>query len=311
MNAQLDIRHNILDQFARQLRIPAKNDQLHIESDLVQGSIYLTPLPNNIELYHFSFTLKTPFEIHSINPEGSDWLLININLSESVLEKTVNNQEMNFQKYLPSGMLFYTPKTEVFSVSPPHTPFSIVLIRFHKSLLEQYSGHEFQSFQGTNSAILYEDLDFQSEQLLTKSLQKETNPLLLHAYILQFLGHFFGKLKNRDQASNYQKLHPDDLKGLFTASAFLRNPFDQNPPSVEELSKIAGMGTTKFNTTFKQVFGTTPLQYHLKIRMEHAKDQLARNMASPSEISYRLGYSHPSKFTAAFKKQFGCLPSEI
>ncbi|MEL7006399.1 MAG: AraC family transcriptional regulator, partial [Bacteroidota bacterium] len=161
-----------------------------------------------------------------------------------------------------------------------------------------------------NYAIIYEDLDYRSEQLLTKSV-KADNLLLIHSHILEFLGHFFEKLRSRESQVKYEHLHPDDLKGLFTASTYLRNPFNQNLPSIEELSKIAGMGSTKFNTSFKQVFGTTPLQYNLKIKMEHAKDQLIQKLTTPSEISYQLGYSHPSKFTTAFKKQFGVLPSEL
>ena len=311
MKIALDVTQNILQQFATQLGINALSHAVSIDSSVGKGFIHLATLPNQIELYHFSFTLREQFEVFSRNPSDSEWLLLNINLSESPLEKKVNEQEVNFQKYLPSGMLFYVPQTEVFSISPPNIPFSIALIRFHRSLLDLYPTEELTSLQVAKSAIIYEDLDFQSEELLGKCIESMDKQLFVHAHVLQFLSLFFEKLKNRDVSTAYEALHPQDLKNLFIASSLLRNPFEQHLPSIEDLSKMAGMGTTKFNSSFKQVFGTTPLQYNLKIKMEHAKDQLIRKASTPSEISYQLGYSHPSKFTAAFKKQFGVLPSAI
>ena len=196
-------------------------------------------------------------------------------------------------------------------MSPPKIGFSIVLIRFHKSLIDQYQSLRLNQLTQNSSSVIYEDLDYHSEGLLKKCLTPEVNSMLIHAYVLEFLGNFFQKLQYRDVDTSLKNIHPDDLKRLFLASAHLRNPFQKNVLSIEELSKMAGMGATKFNGCFKQVFGTTPLQYNLRIKMEHARDQLVRGQVSPSEISYQLGYSHPSKFTSAFKKQFGVLPSEI
>ena len=69
------------------------------------------------------------------------------------------------------------------------------------------------------------------------------------------------------------------------------------------------MGATKFKSSFKQVFGCAPMQYRNKIRLEYARDEINSHGRSPTEISYLLGYSHPSNFTAAYKKYFGEVPS--
>ncbi|MEM9324248.1 MAG: AraC family transcriptional regulator [Bacteroidota bacterium] len=311
MRAQIDVRHNILEQFARQLGVLPGNDRLHVDTSVGQGQIRLVRLPGQMELYHFQVLLKESFEIASRNPADSDWLLVNINLSEKEIAKTVNNQALSIQKHLPSGMLLYTPETEVYSVSPPDVPFSIVLLRFHRSLLDRYPNEYLNTATTSGAAIIYEDLDAQSERLLHNAVKPEENMLIVHAHVLEVLGRFFEKLRSREVQSHSERLHPADLKGLFMACARLRDPFDNELPSVDELSRIAGMGTTKFNTSFKQVFGTTPLRYNLKIKMEYARDQLSQKLNSPSEISYQLGYSHPSKFTAAFKREFGVLPSEV
>ena len=73
---------------------------------------------------------------------------------------------------------------------------------------------------------------------------------------------------------------------------------------------MADMGATKFKKLFKQVFGCAPKQFHFKIKMDYAQKELAYKNRSSSELSYELGYSHPSKFTVAYKKHFGILPSD-
>ena len=309
--ARLDIRNNIINQFAEQLGLPVENNGIQINNAVGTGTAHFIPFANQLEFYHFEIDLKSDFQVWSENPLDSDWVLLNINLSDTKLDKKVNEEEFSFQRFLPSGMLFYTPGTQVSSTSPPNVPFEIALVRFHKSFLDTYSISKIPVFNSFNSAIIYEDLDYQSEELLTKTIEHKSNKLLANAYLLEFLNVFFQKLKRRKEKNHFQKLHPDDLKGMFLASSYLRNPLSTAVPSVEQLSQIAGMGTTKFKTTFKQIFGESPIHYNLKIRLEYAHDQLLAKKASPSEISYQLGYSHPSKFTVAFKKYFGKLPSDL
>ncbi|MEL6253270.1 MAG: helix-turn-helix transcriptional regulator [Bacteroidota bacterium] len=255
--------------------------------------------------------MNQELSISSKNPTNSDWLLLNVNLSKVPLKKTVNQQEMAFQRYLPSGMLFYTPGTQVFSKSPTGIPFEIALIRFPKSFLTPYFKENFEVLSDSENTVIYEDLDFRSEEAMRKALESETSKLKQHMLLLEFLDIFFEKLKKREKETTYESLHPEDLKGLFTSAAILRDPFKTEIPRIEELAKIAGMGSTKFKLSFKQVFGKAPIQYRQKIRMEYAKGELQANRKSPSELSYELGYSHPSKFSQAFKKEFGLNPTEI
>lgn len=311
ISIKLNIQKAILPQFAKQLNISLVNQKITLKSDLGIGQIECFHFPSKLELYHFNFQLNAPVKMSSTNPIGSDWILLNINLSQSSITKKVNNQPITFQKYLPSGILLYTPDTNVQSTSPPSKPFEIVLIRLHKSFLQQYNFENIFLFQNTNKALVYEDLDAKLEYHLQKIIENKQNKIIAHSSLLSFLSIFIKKIQKRDADENYKDLHSDDLKGLFMAATKLRNPLVADLPSINQLSKIAGMGSTKFKTCFKQVFGSPPIQYHQKIKMEYAKDQLESNKKSASEISYDLGYSHPSKFTLAFKKQFGKLPSDF
>jgi len=205
--------------------------------------------------------------------------------------------------------LFYTPDTHVSSSSPKHVDFEIVLIRIHRDFFKQYESYKIFNLQNSENALLYEDLDFAMESALKSLIEYKENKIRANSFLMQFLADIIDKLKNRELPTNYEHLHPMDIKGLFMASAHLRNPLAHNIPSIKELAGMAGMGTTKFKTTFKQVFGQAPIQYHQKIRFDYARKELESKRKSASELSYELGYSHPSKFTTAFKKIFGNVPS--
>lgn len=308
---KLDIRKNILSQFAQQLDLPIIDQQINLANNIGKGTIQLHSFPQQLELYHLKVEANAAIKMNSKNPADSDWLLININLANTAISKTVNQQALDIQKYLPSGMLFYTPCTEVHSASPPHNSFEIALIRFPKSFLSNYLTADFSILQNTQNALIYEDLDVASEKLLLNALQSTTNKLKRHSSILGFLGIFADKLTKRTTKQKYHNLHPNDVKNLFVAATLLRNPLAKQIPTIEQLAKMSSMGTTKFKNCFKQVFGSPPIKYHQKIRMAYAQKELLEKQKSISEISYELGYSHPSKFTVAFKKTFNCLPSEI
>lgn len=77
------------------------------------------------------------------------------------------------------------------------------------------------------------------------------------------------------------------------------------------LSKIAGMSLSKFKRLFRQIFSTTPYQYHLANKMEKSMKTLKEDSYSISEIGFLMGYSNLSQFSKAFKNHFGVLPSEV
>jgi len=310
MKLNIKIEDNLFEQFYRQLNAKKELDSLQLDGVIGQGQIDLLSFPNSLEFYHFTFKLKQEVEMSSMNSEDSDYFLLNINLSEKEIEKNINGEDVAFQKYLPSGILFYPSDIRIASKSPVDSNFEIVLIKFHKNLLTTYFEAEENVFHEMAGTIVYEDLDVSSEKILQKIITG-TNKLKSHSNLLAFLSIFFDKLRRREKGVIDESLHPQDIKGLFLAAALLRNPTAIQVPTIEELAKVAHMGKTTFKNKFKQVFGSPPKQYHQKIRMEYARDVLLSQQKNSTEIAYDLGYAHPSKFTRAFKKYFGELPSKL
>lgn len=162
----------------------------------------------------------------------------------------------------------------------------------------------------TKDAPIYmaEHLDYQLKYLVKEIDFTSSSRLFLFSRSLQLLHIVFSKLENRAIASP-DAIHYTDLENLIA----VRMQMDAEPLSairVETLAQQSGMSLSKFKRYFKQVFGCTPYQYHLKNKMAIATDRLHQNY-TVSEVAYLLGYKNLSHFSKAFKKHYGCLPSEV
>jgi AraC-like DNA-binding protein len=248
--------------------------------------------------------------MQTINPADSDWLLIHINLSRYSQKKKVGSEIIQFQKNLPIGILFCGPDLEMNTVIPIGVETEVLSIRFDRPFINAYLP-ELKNTVDLHRHIAYEDIDDELGEALLLVLMNMENKLACHAYLLSFLHYFFKKLSKHEKSASTEKIHPEDLKNILEISTIIRDPLQQTSPTLEELAQKAQMGKTKFKQLFKMVFGLAPLQYRNRIRMEYAKEELMLKRKTASEISFDLGYAHPSNFTAAFKRYFGVLPSSL
>lgn len=274
-----------------------------------QGTIEQFSYGDDLDFYSFRYKFNELYNQQTINPESSDYYVLMVNLSKKAMSKVVNDEGVSVHKYEPIGMIAYAPGSSIFSQTQPEVDYEMLVLRFTKTLLVEYFGEDNALFEILKTTA-YEDLNVDDERMVQDILDNKDNKLKSHALVLGFIEAFTKKLLGREVDDHSHQLHPEDMKGLFKASSTLRDPLVDEIPSVEELSSLAQMGATKFKSLFKQVFGHPPKQYHLRIKMNYAQQEIVSNNRSVSEVSYELGYSHPSKFTSMYKKQFGVLPTE-
>ena len=70
------------------------------------------------------------------------------------------------------------------------------------------------------------------------------------------------------------------------------------------------MNTTTLKRAFKQVYGETIAAHMKKHRMEAAASRLIKNQDEIAAIAQADGDESQSRFTAAFKENYGQLPTE-
>jgi AraC-like DNA-binding protein len=81
--------------------------------------------------------------------------------------------------------------------------------------------------------------------------------------------------------------------------------------TIEALAERAGMSRAVFALKFKQVVGTSPMDYLSRWRMRCAGDRLANSTEPLSVIARSLGYESESAFSTAFKRIMGCSPRQF
>ena len=71
------------------------------------------------------------------------------------------------------------------------------------------------------------------------------------------------------------------------------------------------MSESVFTRSFKRVYGCTPVQYLIKVRLEAAKELLAASDISFDEIAKRCGFKSAKYFGDILKKNEHVTPREL
>jgi AraC-like DNA-binding protein len=79
--------------------------------------------------------------------------------------------------------------------------------------------------------------------------------------------------------------------------------------SIEALAKKAAMSVSKFTAAFKIHTGLATAEYIRRLRLEKALDLLKKTSAPLGEIAGTVGYKNHASFSAAFKEEYGVIPS--
>jgi AraC-like DNA-binding protein len=99
-----------------------------------------------------------------------------------------------------------------------------------------------------------------------------------------------------------------DRDRIFHARDYLLQNLDA-PPSLPELSRIAGLNEFKLKNGFKEVFNNTVYGYLTDVKLAQAKEQLLAGMPI-KEIALQLGYGSVQHFTRVYRKKFGQPPGK-
>jgi AraC-like DNA-binding protein len=127
------------------------------------------------------------------------------------------------------------------------------------------------------------------------------NVSVLIEYLLQ---QFFvmDKLSKEGNALSIQDTH-----SLSRVEQHLCLHYKTEFPGIEKLSRISAMSPTSLKTKFKKYYGDTLFGYYQKNKLEHAR-KLLDNKIPVKVVATEIGYSNPSHFTLAFKKEYGFSP---
>lgn len=90
------------------------------------------------------------------------------------------------------------------------------------------------------------------------------------------------------------------------ARDLVRERYDE-PLLLRELAEAAGLSEFHFQRSYRAAFGETPHQHFTRLRLEHAKRELARG-AAVTEVCFAVGYSSLGSFSTLFTRATGQSP---
>ena len=97
---------------------------------------------------------------------------------------------------------------------------------------------------------------------------------------------------------------------LIKIDQFLDENLEDENYGVSELVSSMAVSRTQLHRKLKSITGKSTSRYIREYRLKKAHEMLQNDVATASEIAYRVGFASPSYFSTAFRKFYGYSPGE-
>jgi AraC-like DNA-binding protein len=234
------------------------------------------------------------------------------------------DEKGNTATLLSTTCTFYKPRTEVATFFYTGSTGRFYNIAFTRSWVEEHlvfssAAEKEKALQFLNNEtgfLNWIDIVPDAETLsaaIWQQLQGEetpgSNPQWIADTLHQIIGRFFHAAFADQRLENYSSLYNKDYAKVALAEKRMLDSLHQPFAGVEALAKTAGMSPTKLKAIFKSVFGLSMLQYHKEKNLLFARQLVQRSPVQVKIIAAIAGYKTVNKFSAAYKKRFGLLPT--
>ena len=92
---------------------------------------------------------------------------------------------------------------------------------------------------------------------------------------------------------------------------YLTENFGDSTLDVNALTEKYGFSDKYFRDRFRELFGSTPTQYLIGLRLNEAARLLLGGSHTVGEVAEAVGFSDIYYFSHLFKKRFGCPPVSL
>jgi AraC-like DNA-binding protein len=308
------------ENLAKLLGVEKKHNCITFPEHAGEGFFYASPLLRDMSLLYANVVFKQDFLFDRL-PSEDGGVMLYFNQVEIQGEYKVTsgdqvlvdrNQKRN-TTFLGSTQfpwqLKYTAGTHLRAIA----------VRFGEKLVKSFvRAEKFDQFEDYTK----ENLANAEKEQLTPELMKILNEiyqsdistilgqLVLHNRTLLLVEKFLQNfILHHNPNTRNSRMSKDDLERLALVEDVLSQEID-NFPTIEKLSRMAMMSSTKLKKRFKEVYGMKLYEFYNHNRLQKAKSMLASGEASVKEAALRIGFANLSNFSKAFKKEFGFLPKQ-
>jgi AraC family L-rhamnose operon transcriptional activator RhaR/AraC family L-rhamnose operon regulatory protein RhaS len=162
--------------------------------------------------------------------------------------------------------------------------------RFSNTLSLSISGLEYVAELGANIDEEYKG-------------KRQGYQTMIYAYFMEMVVYLSRQYDIQTEHAQNNFIH------LAKAVSFIEDHY-LNSIKLEELADKASLSVRHFNRIFKENYRTTPIDYIIKLRLEHACFLLRKSESGITEIAAQSGFDDSNYFTRQFKKYFGITPKD-
>ncbi len=201
-----------------------------------------------------------------------------------------------------------------------NTPGKMLKVIFSEAWLKKYLGlgdnvnvlHKYVSLK--TASFDMEPLDAEYLRLVDELWAvKKDDPLqniVLQNRVTLLIERFFIRLSEKLAGIEGSSLiSKDEMQRLMEVERLLVKDLSESPPTINELSKLVNMSTTKLKKKFREMYGSGIYSYYQTVRLQKAKELLLSGRYNTRATAAAVGFYNPASFTTAFKKQFDMLPA--
>lgn len=178
------------------------------------------------------------------------------------------------------------------------------LIEKKAAISPEQDASEFHKYKMTKS------VEAMLHQILRCNYMDSLKSVYIEGKMLELASSFANQLiLQKDPAAVERRLNVSDSEALAQIRRLIERSFTE-PLTIAGLAKQSFMSESKLREIFRQQYGTTIYQYLLDCRMEKARELLTEQNHRVKDAASFVGYSNISHFSDAFRKKFGCTPSQ-
>ncbi len=299
---------------------------IYSNNPFCRGTMYYREIEDNFSILSSHINIKENIRAKAIYDENqaNNYYILSFSVFE--YEFPVKNANGKNTKLLSICWTFYKPKTEVETYFYKNTKGIFFNFLFDKKWADEniiisnvvnkiafnnFLDSEIGFYTWLDIAPKAHNLSKKMSRIMIKEKAGIFNIDALKTNALALINNFFENAFDDNRIANNNSLSNIDYAKIANAEKIILLNLNVAFIGVNEIAQKINMSPTKLKSNFKMIYGFSMLQYHKEKNMLLARQLLEKSEVLINHIFVLTGYESASKFTAAFKKRFGKLPSDF
>ncbi|WP_395060087.1 helix-turn-helix domain-containing protein [Flavobacterium sp.] len=299
---------------------------IYSNNPFCKGVMYYREIEENFSILATHIDIKENIRAKAIYDENQESNYYILSFSVFEYEFPIKNADGKNTKLRSTCWTFYKPNTQVETYFYKNTKGNFYNFVFDKKWADKnivinnkenkiafndFLDLEIGFYTWLDIAPKANDVSRKMSEILTNEKAGIFNTEDLKISAIELINNFFDNAFYDNRIPDNISLSNIDYAKISNAEKIILLNLNAPFIGVNAIAQQINMSPTKLKSNFKTIYGFSMLQYHKEKNMLLAKQLLENSDVLINHIFVLTGYESASKFTAAFKKRFGKLPSDF